>query len=81
MYIDNALSIIKAYTAAIFLCYIYLYAPITVDEWHAWFYLYGHRRDVRNMNKAKISKCKSMSPAGIESATPRALNNLATTDR
>ena len=37
------------------LYYIYLYAPITLDECHAWFHLYGLCQAVRNGKRAKNS--------------------------
>ena len=45
---------------------IYLYAPISLDECHAGFYLNGFRRAVRNGTHTKYSKLKYISTSGID---------------
>ena len=45
-------------------------APLTLDECHAWFHLYGLHRSVSTMKQAKNSKWKYVSPPGIEPAIP-----------
>ena len=49
--------------------FIFLYAPITLDGYHAWFHLYGLREAVRNGKQAKNSNWKYVSPAGFEPET------------
>ena len=49
--------------------YIFLYAPITLDEYHAWFHLFRLSRAVRNEKQAKNSKWKFKSPVEFEPAT------------
>ena len=46
-----------------------LFAPIALDECHAWFHLYGFRRAARNGKGAKYSKWEYLSPAGFTTAT------------
>ena len=56
------------YTTAIVLI-LYLYAPTTLEECHAWFHLYDICRAARNRKQSKIQN-ENMSPSGIEPATP-----------
>ena len=58
------------YNAAQFKKNLSLYAPITRDECHAWFHLYGLRRAATNARQAKILKCKILLHIGIQTHKP-----------
>ena len=51
---------------------IYLYVPVTLDEYHAWLHMYGLRRALKNGKQSKEMKIKIYVSTGYRTQRPLA---------